>query len=223
MPPEYPTETHDKKSKKKVVLLLMAFTILVSGTTAFGLLYYKTKMNSDEEIASKQKTINKLEGRNANYLKQIDALKKTDDADTAEINNQNTHRQIPEFGVSYKLNDQNGNLTYTYGSNGVIGFSNVEIVNADQDKVCLGKAPLGSFIKVNANETFNNRPASEAAQALTANEETKNNVKKVGDFYIFYQSAQSSCAGNNTQLNELITPAAKSVVVQAMQSLEISE
>lgn len=223
MPPEYPTKTHEKKSKKKLILVLAMFTVLVSGTTAFGLLYYKTKMNSDEELANKQKTISQLEDRNANYLKQIDSLKTTDDKETKEISNENTHRQIPELGVQYILNENSSNLTYTYAGTGVIGFSNTGIVDADKEKACLGKSPLGNFIKVNANESYNGQPVAQAAQALTANENTKNNVKQVGEFYVFYQAPQSSCAGNNAQLTQLITPAARTIVTEALQSLEVIE
>lgn len=82
---------------------------------------------------------------------------------------------------------------------------------------------MGNFIKVNANESYNGQPVAQAAQALTANENTKNNVKQVGEFYIFYQAPQSSCAGNNAQLTQLITPAARTIVTEALQSLEVIE
>lgn len=223
MPPEYPTETHEKKSKKKLIFTLLLITILIAGATTLGLLYYKTKTDSDKELSNKQNVISSLEKRNANYLKQIDALKKTDESDAAEINSDNTFRQIPELGVQYALNDSSSKLTYAYTGVGMVGFSNVGIVDADKEKVCLGKSPLGGFVKVASNENYSGTTATQAAEKLLANAETKNTVKKVGEFYVFYQSPQAPCAGTNTQLNGLITPTARMVVTEALQSLKSIE
>lgn len=197
MPPEYPTETHEKKSKKKLILLLTAFTVLVSGTTAFGLLYYKTKMNSDEELASKQKTIKELEGRNANYLKQIESLKATDNKETDEVIADNSFREIPELGVKYALNEQTKDLTYSYNSDGIM-FSTVDLSNSapytgkTEDGNCTSfNGPGGSISKL--------KPADQVVGGTTAevaanSPEQKDNFKKIGEFYFYLEHPNAPCS-----------------------------
>lgn len=199
MPPEYPTETHEKKSKKKIVLLLAAFTVLVSGTTAFGLLYYKTKMNSDEELANKQKTIDELEGRNANYLKQIDSLKKTDDKETDEVIADNSFREIPELGVKYALNDQTNALTYSYMGGNNVWFSTIDLSNSSPGDSTTGKddclssnGPGGSIAKMKSTDQF----LGTTAEAAANSPERKDSFKKIGEFYFYYRGPDAPCSEN---------------------------
>ena len=230
MPPEYPTETHETKSKKKLILVLVLITILIAATTTLGLLYYKTKTNMQSELNSKQKSIGSLEKKNSNYLKQIEALKKTDTAETAEINNTNTHRQIPELGVQYTLNDQTNSLTYAYKGNNIIGFSNIKIADADNpvDSLCL--SGLGSVAKAAPSEKSPfgaaGETAEQAAQRMLGNADTKSNVKKVGDSYFFYSPGNQPCysaSPNKAAMEPLITPASRSVVPEALQSYDVSD
>lgn len=230
MPPEYPTETHEKKSKKKLILLLTAFTVLVSGTTAFGLLYYKTKMNSDEELANKQKTIKELEGRNANYLKQIDSLKATDNKETDEVIADNSFREVPELGVKYALNDQTKDLIPVYSGNNKVSFSNVEIANAEASTnstpQCL-LGGLGTVIKAAPSDpVLGGQTAEQLAQQWSTQEGEKNNVKKIGDSYFIYLIGNQPCYNDSpikAKLEALITPAARQNVITALQSFKPSE
>ncbi|GEM_PF-7094120 len=224
MPPEYPTETHEPKSKKKLILVLVLITILIAASTTLGLLYYKTKTNMQGELNSKQKAIGGLEKKNSNYLKQIEALKKTDTADTVEINNTNTHRQIPELGVQYALNDQTEDLTYSYAGDSMIYFSNINIANTDKNRDCLGSAPLGGLVKGTGDQTFlGGTTFKQQYEIAIANEQNKNNVKKVGESYFIYQGPQSACqdkAQNKVELTALMTPTARQAVITALQSFE---
>lgn len=190
MPPEYPTETHEKKSKKKLILTLVLFTILIAGTTTLGLLYYKTKMDSQKQLANKQKTIEDLEGRNANYLKQIDALKKPE---KEEVQPTATFREIPELGVKYALNDQTKDLTYFYTGRNSIAFSTIDLsnsaINIDEEG-CLTNGPGGIIGKLNPTDQLNGTTAEAAAN----NSELKDRFKKIGEFYFNFSMPSGPCS-----------------------------
>ncbi len=228
MPPEYPTETHEKKSKKKLILVLALFTFLIAGTTTFGLLYYKTKMSSDEELAKKQKTIKELELRNTNYLKQIDELKKIDADEAEQVTEDASFREIPELGVQYALNESTSSLTYVYRGNDTVGFSNIKIADADDPANPLCFSGLGSISKLAPSDRYgaSEETAETAAQRMLGNAETKNNVKKIGDNYFFYSPGNQPCynaSQNKAALEPLITLESRAIVTQALQSFQISE
>lgn len=196
MPPVYPTETHENTSKKKLILVLIFFTVLIAGVTALGLLYYKTRTEMQSQLDSKNSKISDLQGQNANFLKQIDALKKPVKEEPEPVKTDG-FREIPELGVKYALNDQTKGLTYSYNLNGIT-FSTVDLSNSapytgkTEDGNCTSpNGPGGSIEKLKPSD----RVVSGTTAEVAANSpEQKDSFKKIDEFYFYLGHPNAPCS-----------------------------
>lgn len=111
-------DTKKKSGKAKTIWLILVILLLIISNTVWGLLWY----TQDTKITDLGTKNDKLNSQNSKLSDSNKSLKAANEK--SKVDSSVQWREMPEFGVKYKLDDDTKDLTYSY-----IGIKDEESIN----------------------------------------------------------------------------------------------
>jgi hypothetical protein len=189
-------EQDNTKSSGRLKSFFIFLLIFLLGVTngAWGWLYY----SHNNENARLNTNIHELTDQKTRLNEQIKALKNTDSTSKDAASG---WREIPELGIKYKPTDDTKDLTFAYhgGKTPSVSFSTISISN--KEPACSpdsadGLGQVGSWVKYAPTDKVDSGQTAQdqaATMQKSAEQNVRDSVKKVANFYYFYNGPQSEC------------------------------
>lgn len=213
-----------QKGRRKytgIFIALLVVLLLAVGVAAAWL--YFQKKDTDSQLSATQSSLTgtkqelaALQRQKQTALPQIEE-ESTPAQETDALTDVQQYREIPEWGVRYKLTSDNKALTYGIYSLQPnfesIGFASLDIarkagVNSDTQQLSCGIGSAGLVQRLNEAGLKEMFPAeAQLAQAVH---------KKVGEYHYVYRTPQSPCSSMNVE--EKAAAAAASAIIETLET-----
>lgn len=149
-------DTDKKSGKAKTIWLILVILLLIISNTVWGLLWY----NQNTTKTGLETKNSKLNSDNSKLSDSVKSLKAANEK--AKVDSSTQWRDIPEFGVKYKLDSDTKNLSYSYAGGkdgGTISWSSIALSNKSTDtKGCNSfDGAVMSWSKTNSPFTTKNK------------------------------------------------------------------